>query len=208
MKPGSRIVTIDGPAGAGKTTLGIALADHLGFEHLSSGILYRAIGFWIVAHGLDVDDALRNLSVLRAREIDAGALARSDVVAAAVEAAAAPGVRGPVTRILRAYADLRQGVVVDGRDIGTTVFPDAGRKLYLTATPEARRLRAEVREGRHSARQGSVSPLVRDARDRERLASPLQPADGALVLDTTHLSAAETLEFALAYVQAEDRTDG
>ncbi len=210
-----RVIAIDGPAGSGKTTTARAVAAALGFAHLDSGALYRAV----TLAALDLDPAAGPTQMLAAAQsvrvrlvpvgpdfrpeaggVDVSEAIRSAEVTARVSAvAAAPAVRGWVNRQLRAAAAAHPvGVVVDGRDIGTVVFPDARVKVFLTAAPEERARRRLSQEGRAVDRESlgrtSRELLSRDAADTTRAVAPLRPAPDALVLDTTALCFGEQVE--------------
>ncbi|MBI3082205.1 MAG: (d)CMP kinase [Gemmatimonadetes bacterium] len=210
-----RVIAIDGPAGSGKTTTARAVAQALGFAHLDSGALYRAV----TLAALDLSAGAGAALVLAAAEqaraglvrvgdefrpeaggVDVSQAIRSDRVTRQVSAIAAlPAVRDWVNRKLRAAAAAHPvGVVVDGRDIGTVVFPDAPLKVFLTAAPEERAKRRLSQEGRVVDREsvGRTSRQLqsRDAADSTRTVAPLRPAPDAVVLDTTSLSFAEQVD--------------
>lgn len=185
-------VAIDGPAAAGKGTIGRALAAHFGLAHLDTGVLYRAVG----AKGGDPVLAAQTLSEADLNRPDLRTLEAGQ---AASRVAAIGAVRDALTAFQRAFARREGGAVLDGRDIGTVICPDAEVKLYVTATPEVRAKRrwrevggdpavvlAEVRE--------------RDARDMTRALAPLKPAEDAIVLDTSEMSIEAAVATALAVV--------
>lgn len=199
------IIAIDGPAGAGKSTVGKAVADHLGLEYLDTGAMYRAVAFAALRQGIPVtdDDAVAELA--RAMElsvsesgvfvdgVDATSAIRGREVTEAVSAVAA---NTPVREELRArqrqWADERGGGVIEGRDIGTVVFPDATLKLFVTASPHTR---AERRVGEIGGDIDDVAASIteRDRRDMSRVDGPLRAADGAAVVDTTGLTVDEVV---------------
>ena len=204
-----RVVAIDGPAGSGKSTTARAVADRLGFAHLDSGALYRAM----TLAGLDNEVPLegqRLVALARALPVRlalvgnefrpevAGAdvseaVRRADVTARVSAVSALPPVRDLVNGLLRAAAaEHPQGVVVDGRDIGTVVFPETPVKVFLTALPEARARRRLTQEGRAldgEALKAEAERLAqRDAADARRAVAPLRAAPDAVVLDTTGLT--------------------
>lgn len=199
-----RVIAIDGPAGAGKSTVGRALAARLGLEYLDTGAMYRSVTFAALTRGVDLSDLEAVASLARTLDIvvgervtvdgvDATAEIRAADVNAAVSVVAAnPGVRSEMRQRQRDWGDRRGGGVIEGRDIGTVVFPDAVLKLYLTASP---RIRAE----RRVAEAGGDVDLIersiaeRDHLDSTRADSPLREADGAIVVDTSGLSIAEVL---------------
>lgn len=173
-------VAIDGPAAAGKGTIGRALAARFGFAHLDTGLLYRAVG----VRGGD--------PVAAARGLTAADLARSDLRSMAASQAASriaviPEVRAALVDFQRRYARTEGGTVLDGRDIGTVICPDAEVKLYVTASAEVRAHRRWLEVGGDEA-QVLAEVMERDRRDTQRAEAPLRPAEGALVLDTSDLS--------------------
>lgn len=181
-------VAIDGPAAAGKGTLARAVAAHFDFAHLDTGLLYRAVGAK-VAEGMDPLQA--------AQELQRADLARDDLRSAgagraASEVAAMPDVRRALVDFQRAFARRAGGAVLDGRDIGTVICPDAEVKLFVTAS-DAVRARRRWHElcaaGQDITEQQVRDDLAqRDARDSARADAPLRPAQDALLLDTTELS--------------------
>ncbi len=193
------VIAIDGPAGAGKSTVGRALAKHLGLEYLDTGAMYRAVAFAALRRGIPVTDDERVAELARGLDltvseagvvvdgVDATAEIRSREVTEAVSAVAA---NTPVREELRArqrrWAAERGGGVIEGRDIATVVFPDATLKLYVTASP---RVRAErrVAEIGGDVDEVEVSIAERDRRDMGRVDGPLRPADGSVTVDTTGL---------------------
>lgn len=210
-----RVVAIDGPAGSGKTTTARAVAGALGFAHLDSGALYRAVTLAALELPPNADPS-RVLAAAREARVrlvpmgttfrpDAGgvdvsrAIRSADVTARVSTVAALPPVRDWVNRELRsAAAGHPVGVVVDGRDIGTVVFPDAALKIFLTAAPEERARRRLAQDG-HSLNGENLGRaardlLSRDAADSGRAVAPLKAAADAVVLDTTALGFAEQVE--------------
>jgi len=196
---GLRVIAIDGPAGAGKSTVARALAARLGLEYLDTGAMYRAVTFAAMRLGiLDDDDAVTRLAHdialvvgehgVIVDDVDVTAAIRTPEVTAAVSRVAAnSAVRAELVRRQRAWAQQRGGGVLEGRDIGSVVFPDAVLKLYLTASP---RVRAErrVAEAGGDVDEIEASIARRDGLDSSRADSPLLEADGAVVVDTTGLS--------------------
>ncbi|WP_207103054.1 (d)CMP kinase [Paracoccus shandongensis] len=186
------IIAIDGPAASGKGTIARALAAHFGFHHLDTGLLYRATG----AKGGD--------PVLAARTLDADDLARSDLRSAQAGQAASrvatiPAVRAALVDFQRRFALQEPGAVLDGRDIGTVICPDAAVKLYVTASDQVRAARRAAELGADPA-QMLAELRERDRRDSERATAPLRPADDAVVLDTSDLTIAEAIARAIAQV--------
>ena len=187
-------VAIDGPAAAGKGTIGRALAVRFGFRHLDTGLLYRAVG----AKGGDPVAAARNLA--------AADLARDDLRTleagqAASRVAAIPEVRAALVDFQRRFARDPAGAVLDGRDIGTVICPDAEVKLYVTASAEIRAHRRWLELGGEEA-QVLAEVQERDARDMGRADAPLRPAPDALVIDTSTLGIAEAVALARSFVAA------
>ena len=195
-------VAIDGPAASGKGTIGRALAAHFGFRYLDTGLLYRAVGARVMA-GADPVEAAR---ALVAGDLDAEGLRRNDVAEAASRAAANEEVRAALVDFQRAFATRAGGAVLDGRDIGTVICPEAQVKLFVTASPEVRAERRylELVETGHEVSREAVLAEVktRDARDSTRVAAPLKPARDAVVLDTSTLSVDAALAAAVAIVNA------
>ncbi|MFN6951483.1 MAG: (d)CMP kinase [Albidovulum sp.] len=186
-------VAIDGPAAAGKGTISRAVAERFGFAHLDTGLLYRAVG----AKGGDPVEA--------ARSFDETDLARGDLRTleagqAASRVAAIPEVRAALLDFQRRFARREGGAVLDGRDIGTVICPEAEVKLFVTANPEVRAHRRWLEVGGDEA-EVLAEVIERDRRDTERATSPLKPAADAVVLDTSTLSIAEAVETAVAEVR-------
>ncbi|MBV9655298.1 MAG: (d)CMP kinase [Acetobacteraceae bacterium] len=207
MTPGSRlIVAIDGPAASGKATLGRRLAAALGLPYLDTGLLYRAVGRRVLDAGDDPSDPIA--ATRAARALAAADLARDDLRGPAADAAASrvaalPAVRAALLDFQRAFGRTT-GAVVDGRDIGTVIFPDAQVKLFVTASPEerARRRWLELR-GRGfdvSLARVQADMQARDEADAARATAPLRPAPDAVLLDTTTLDADAALAQALTLV--------
>lgn len=199
-----RVIAIDGPAGAGKSTVGRALAARLGLEYLDTGAMYRSVTFAALTRGVDLSDLDAVASLARTLDIAIGDRVTVDGVDATVEIRAAdvnaavsvvaanPGVRTEMRERQREWGDRRGGGVIEGRDIGTVVFPDAVLKLYLTASP---RIRAERRVAEAGGDVDMIERSIaeRDHLDSTRADSPLREADGAVVVDTSGLSIAEVL---------------
>ncbi|MET0145521.1 MAG: (d)CMP kinase [Ilumatobacteraceae bacterium] len=200
------IIAIDGPAGAGKSTVGRALAERLGLEYLDTGAMYRAVAFAALRRGVPVtdDEAVADLargltmsvsvSGVYVDGVDATTEIRTRDVTSAVSAVAAnTPVREELRARQRAWAGERGGGVIEGRDIGTVVFPDATLKLFVTASP---RTRAERRVGEIGGDIDDVAASIaeRDRRDMTRADGPLKAAHGAVVVDTTGLGVDEVVE--------------
>jgi CMP/dCMP kinase len=202
------IIAIDGPAAAGKGTLARRLAAHLGLPYLDTGLLYRAVGRRVLDRNEDPSDPAA--SGLAARELDPNDLKRPDLRGpeadeAAAAVAAVPAVRAALLDFQRSFGQA-QGAVLDGRDIGTVVFPAASLKLFVTASPEARARRRwlELRERGIDADPAEVERdlRARDARDMARLAAPLLAADDAVLIDTTGLDVEAAFAAALLAARA------
>ncbi len=203
-----RVVAVDGPAAAGKGTLARRLAAELGLPYLDTGLLYRAVGRRVLDAGGDPRDAV--VAERAARALTAADLARSDLRGPEADMAASavatlPAVRAALLDWQRDFGRTH-GAVMDGRDIGTVIFPDAPAKLFVTASPEARARR------RHAelAARGVVRDLAdveaemraRDAQDAARATAPMKPAEDAVVLDTTQLGIEEAFQAARELVRA------
>jgi cytidylate kinase len=205
------IVAIDGPAAAGKGTLARRLARHFGLAYLDTGLIYRAVGMGVIRQGGDPDDAdtaERVAKALTPEDLEALDL-RSDAAAdAASRVSAIPGVRARLLAFQRDFAKNppkgAKGAILDGRDIGTVVCPDADVKLFVTARVEVRADRRfkELRERGLEAIHGRVlaDMKARDARDSERAVSPLEPATDAFQLDTSDLDADQAFAAALDFI--------
>ena len=201
------IIAVDGPAASGKGTLARRLAAHFGLPHLDTGLLYRATAAGVLAAGADPADAAA-AAVAAARvdpaRLDPARLKSDEVAQAASRVAALPAVRQALLDLQRAFAHRPGGAVLDGRDIGTVIAPDADAKLFVTATPEVRATR-RLKELRGQGRPAIYADvlrdlLARDARDSGRASAPLAMASTALFLDTSSLDADEAFDRALAFV--------
>lgn len=204
MKP---VIAIDGPAAAGKGTLARQLAAALGLAHLDTGLLYRAVGRRVLDAGHALDDPAA--AEAAARGLTAADLARTDLRGPEADQASSlvatmPGVRAALLAFQRRFA--AQGAVLDGRDIGTVVAPDAAVKLFVTASPAARARRRWLElQGRGvAATLATVEAELqaRDAQDAAREAAPLKAAADAVVLDTTELDADAAFARALEIVRS------
>lgn len=187
-------VAIDGPAAAGKGTISRAVAAHFGFQHLDTGLLYRAVG----AKGGDPIAAAAGLSAADLARDDLRSLAAGQ---AASIVAAIPQVRAALTDFQRRFARQAGGAVLDGRDIGTVICPEAEVKLYVTASPEVRAHRRWLETGGDAARV-LAEVIERDNRDMNRADAPLKPATDALMIDTSDLSIDQAVAAAIAAVRA------
>jgi cytidylate kinase len=195
-------VAIDGPAAAGKGTISRAVAAHFGFAHLDTGLLYRAVG----AKVLEGADAIEAAEALRAEDLQAGHLRTAEVAQAASKVAVIPEVRAALVDFQRAFARRDGGAVLDGRDIGTVICPDAEVKIFVTASPEVRAKRRflELRAAGSTMSLDEVlaDVLARDARDSERATAPMKPAEGALILDTSEMTIDEAAAAATKAIAA------
>ncbi|MBS1303202.1 d(CMP) kinase [Loktanella sp. SALINAS62] len=193
-------VAVDGPAAAGKGTLSRALAAHFGFAYLDTGLLYRAVGAGVLAGGAPIDVA-RGLDPA---DLENPALRTQAVADAASRVAVIPDVRQALVDFQRGFARRDGGAVLDGRDIGTVICPDAPVKLFVTARAETRAERRylELRDSGQPADRAAILADVqaRDARDANRATAPLRPAADAVILDTSDLSADAVLAQAIAIV--------
>tara|TARA_B110000977_G_scaffold185101_1_gene249562 strand:+ start:420 stop:1040 length:621 start_codon:yes stop_codon:yes gene_type:complete len=196
------IVAIDGPAAAGKGTVSKAVAAHFGFAHLDTGLLYRAVGAKVLAGSEPHEAAL----TLLPEDLEHDSLRTPDVAQAASKVAVIAEVRAALLDFQRSFAARAVGAVLDGRDIGTVICPDADVKLFVTASAEVRAQRrfAELSgRGIDDSYETVLADVVaRDARDMERVEAPLKPADDATVIDTSRLSIEQAVAAAVAAVQA------
>lgn len=195
-------VAIDGPAAAGKGTISKAVAAHFGLAHLDTGLLYRAVGRRVLA-GADPAEAA---AALTAEDLTGEGLRRPEVAQAASKVAAIPAVRAALVDFQRAFARRAGGAVLDGRDIGTVICPEAQVKLFVTASPEvrARRRFDELTAKGLADNYDDVLRDVRarDARDMDRADAPLKPAPDAQIIDTTELDIAAAIAAATSVVQS------
>ena len=187
-------VAIDGPAAAGKGTIGRALAARFGFAHLDTGLLYRVVG----ASGGDPVAAAEALTPEDLARDDLRSLAAGQ---AASRVAAIPEVRAALVAFQRRFAQAEGGAVLDGRDIGTVICPEAEVKLYVTASAEVRAHRRWLEVGGDPA-QVLAEVMERDKRDMDRTTAPLKPAADATVLDTSVMSIDEAVQAAFGMVLA------
>ena len=203
------IVAIDGPAASGKGTLARRLAARYGLRHLDSGLIYRAVAHGMIASARRLDDveaAVRAAKALDPARFNEAALKRHAVGEAASHISAIPQVRAALLAFQREFGRAPPGAVIDGRDIGTVVFPDAEAKIFVTASPEIRACRraAEFAAAGEAIAYADVLADIRrrDERDSARAAAPLRRADDAHLLDTTHLDIDAAFRAAVDIVEA------
>ncbi|MBK5221505.1 MAG: (d)CMP kinase [Acidimicrobiia bacterium] len=208
-----RVIAIDGPAGSGKSTIARLLADRLGLEYLDTGAMYRAVAFAALRRGVDpadADDVARVAQSVELRVdtdgtrvdgVDATIEIRGPEVTRAVSIVAAnPAVRAEMVSRQREWARKRDGGVLEGRDIGTVVFPDAACKVYLTASAETRAARRSKEVSDLDYETVAADLARRDALDQGRDADPLRSADDAVVLDTTDRTVDDILDELVALI--------
>lgn len=195
-------VAIDGPAAAGKGTVSKAVAAHFNLAHLDTGLLYRAVGNRV----LQGEDPVEAARALRAEDLEVDGLRTPAVAQAASKVAVIGEVREALVDFQRAFARRAGGAVLDGRDISTVICPEAEVKLFVTASAECRAERRfkELAENGHDVRYDEVLADVRarDARDSERTAAPLKPAEDAARIDTSDLTIDQAVASAIAAVDA------
>ena len=201
------IIAIDGPAASGKGTLAALVAEHLGYDVLDTGLLYRTVARDVRARGDALDNeaaAARAAAALDTTTLDDADLRTAAMGEAASVVAGHPAVRAALLELQRTFARRPPGVVIDGRDIGTVVCPDADVKIFVTADLEVRarrRFDELVHRGEAVTFEGVLDVIKRrDARDQGRAAAPLRPAPDAVVLDTTGITVKAALEAALAII--------
>ncbi|MET8136706.1 MULTISPECIES: (d)CMP kinase [unclassified Streptomyces] len=213
------IVAIDGPSGTGKSSTSKAVAAKLGLSYLDTGAQYRAITWWMVSNAIDLTDPSAIAAVAEKPEIIsgtdpagptitvdgtdvAGPIRTPEVTSKVSAVSAVPEVRARITELQRTLAgSAPAGIVVEGRDIGTTVLPDADLKIFLTASPEARAARrsAELKGADIDATREAL--IKRDAADSSRKASPLAKADDAVEVDTSDLTLQQVIECVVTLVE-------
>jgi cytidylate kinase len=210
------IIAVDGPSGVGKGTLARALAARYGLAFLETGLLYRQVALRVLEMGGNPEnqaDAVKAVHEINLTITHDPKLRTEDVSRAASQVAIHPEVRELLFQLQRDfaknYAPPYKGAVLDGRDIGTVILPDADKKIYLTAHTEVRaerrfeELKAKGNVGGNSVTFDQVLADIkaRDKRDQTRLHNPLRPAADAFVLDTSYLSREEVLENAISYIE-------
>ncbi|MDI4657254.1 (d)CMP kinase [Xanthobacter autotrophicus] len=205
------VIAIDGPAASGKGTLARRLAAHYDLPHLDTGLLYRAVGAIVLAQGR-LEDEAASVEAARALDVatlDPEALRTAELGEAASVVAARGGVRAALLDLQHRFAAQPGGAVLDGRDIGTVICPQAQAKLFVTATPEVRaqrRHRELIGRGEDVAYDTILADIrKRDERDSARAAAPLLQADDAVLLDTSALDIAQAFAAALAIVEARQQ---
>ncbi len=203
------LIAIDGPAASGKGTLGRLIAAHYKLPHLDTGKLYRAVARDTLRAGGEPADAKAALAAAKALDpatLDDPALMGGGIGEAASIVASHPGVREALSAYQRAFAGQLGGAVIDGRDIGTVICPDADVKLFVTASADTRAVRRyrELREAGHDVTEADVLADIerRDERDKARAISPLRKARDAYLLDTTNLDIDAAFKAAIALIDA------
>ena len=203
------VIAVDGPAAAGKGAIATSLGAAFGLPVLDTGLLYRAVGLAVQAAGDDVDDAAaaeRHARALDLGRLDAPVLRTLEAGEAASRVAMHPAVRETLRAFQRDFAGQPGGAVIDGRDIGTVIAPDAPAKLYVTASPQARAQRRWLQlqaSGEAAGRDDILADIARrDAVDSGRADSPMRPAADAVLLDTTEMTIEAAVDAARRIVEA------
>jgi CMP/dCMP kinase len=203
------IIAIDGPAASGKGTIGKCIAAHYGLAYLDTGTLYRAVARDTLARGGDPADAieaLKSAKALDTRTLDDPGLRKPGLGEAASLVAKHPEVRKELLAYQRSFARAKSGAVLDGRDIGTVIWPDADVKIFVTATPEerARRRYLELKQAGIAISEAEVLSDIRrrDERDKHRAAAPFRKAPDAHLLDTTNLDIDAAFKAAIDLIDA------
>ena len=215
MKLVKNIITIDGPSGVGKGTLAFSLAERLGWNVLDSGLLYRLIGYLSITEGLEITQEivqfLNKSKIKLITNLDEGLceidlnnntlgieLRNENIASRAAELAKEEEIRNAIIKIQRNAYDPEKGLIADGRDMGTVIFPEAALKVFLQASPEVRAERRanQLKEKGMSVIMHDLLELIqqRDEEDINRKISPLKPADDSLIIDTSNLSIQEVEE--------------
>jgi CMP/dCMP kinase len=203
------IIAIDGPAASGKGTLGKRLAKHYGYRHLDTGVLYRAVGFALIERGIDLSneiEAVHAAESLDPEHFGNPALKTQQAGDAASIVSAFPRVREALLNFQRHFAEEPPGAVLDGRDIGTVICPDADVKIFVVADPvvRARRRTLEAKARGEAADEALVLAdiIKRDERDQNRPVAPLKPAEDAYLLDNSNLDIEGGVRAAIDIVEA------
>ena len=206
----SYVVAIDGPAAAGKGTVSKAVAEHFGFAHLDTGLLYRVVGrvaLENVGPSLDEAEVVSLLTKVTEADLKRDDLRTAAVAQAASKVAVIPEVRSALINFQRTFAVRAGGAVLDGRDIGTVICPDADVKLFVTAVAEVRaqrRYEELLVRGEKTAYETVLENVkARDARDSERAIAPLVAADDAITIDTSEMSIKTALSVAIAAINPQ-----
>jgi cytidylate kinase len=206
---GGFVIAVDGPAASGKGTIATLLGAQYGLPVLDTGLLYRAVGVTLMRQGGDLDD--EDAAAAVARGLDARCLAdptfrTAESGEAASRVAAHPAVREALLALQRAFASQAGGAVIDGRDIGTVIAPDAPAKLYVTASPEERARRRWLQlsaAGEPASYEDVLLDIERrDDRDAGRADAPMKPAEDAVLLDTTEMTISAAADAARRIVEA------
>ena len=207
------IIAIDGPAASGKGTLGKRLAAHFGLRHLDTGLIYRAVAKALIDAGHALDDTAQAVAVACALDparFEEQALKGHAIGEAASIVSAIPEVRAALLAFQRDFATVPPGAVLDGRDIGTVICPNADVKIFVIAAPEvrARRRAAELAAAGQPADEAAILADIRrrDERDRSRAVAPLKPADDAFELDTSGLDIEAAVAAAVRIVEGAVRS--
>ncbi len=208
-----KVIAIDGPAGSGKSTVAQALAARLNLHYLDTGAMYRAVAFAVIQKQIDIHDVEKVIQTAKSLDLQ---LTQESCVVNGIEAteeirgqevtllvsqvAAVPEVRAEMVKRQRTWAEERNGGVMEGRDIGSVVFPDASLKIYLTASEEVRAQRraAEIEEGDVASIAADIER--RDTVDTQRSASPLMEAEDAIVVDTSEMTLEQVVDHVIELI--------
>ncbi|MEE9433182.1 MAG: d(CMP) kinase [Sphingorhabdus sp.] len=204
------IIAVDGPTASGKGTIARALAEHFHLPYLDTGLLYRAVGRQVQLNDGDADNAEDALTECDFADglLDDPVLRDEDIGGLASRVSVHPDVRAALNKRQVDFAKQLGGAVLDGRDIGTVIAPDADAKLFITASPEirAKRRQSENAPGGRSYADMLADVIARDERDMNRAEAPLRPAGDALLLDTSDLTIGDAVQRAIALVDAQIRS--
>jgi len=202
------IITIDGPAASGKGTIARRVAEHYRLPHLDTGLLYRGVAIRLLDRGHALDDGTAAAAAARELDLaslDAKRLRQRSIGEAASRVAVFPEVRAALLKLQKDFAHRPEGAVLDGRDTGTVIAPEADVKIFVTASAEmraARRLRELAAKGEEMTLDAVLAAIrERDRRDSERAVAPLKPAADAVLLDTTDLDIEAAFRAALSIVE-------
>jgi cytidylate kinase len=218
-RPTGLVVAIDGPSGSGKSSTSRGVAARLGLRYLDTGAMYRGMTWWMLRAGVDVHDAAAVAARVGEPVIESGtdplaptitvdgvdvaeAIRREDVTGSVSPVSAVPEVRARLLELQRAVIGTDAGIVVEGRDIGSVVAPDAPVKVFLTADPAARAARRALEEGGSDVTATQQSLLARDKIDSGRAVAPLTMPEGAVHIDTTPFTLDEVIDQVVALVEA------